>query len=257
MPFITMNFFSKELGMNQTVHVYLPEKRLEEGKHYPVVYLLHDAGESHQAWIRESAVLRIAEREGVALVLPAAMQGYYTDMKLGYRFFQYLSEELPCVIKENFPVVSQKREETFVAGVGIGGYGAVKLGLRKPERILAAASVSGQIDIVSYVKEVLEKKGRESDRLHHVFGEADEILYTQNDLYYMAAQGKNREVKPEFLLVYGNKDKTKSYNQSFYQANEQSYTIECLEYVGKADWTGWSAQVEAVLTWFSSKGKGV
>lgn len=72
-----------------------------------------------------------------------AERGFYTDMAEGYRYWTMLSEELPQIVGNLFPI-SRRREDTFAAGLSMGGYGALKLALRCPDRFAGAvAPVSG------------------------------------------------------------------------------------------------------------------
>ena len=85
---------------------------------------------------------RIRSERGLAVVMPGVERSYYTDMASGPRWWTHVSEELPRLVAAMFPV-SDRREETFVAGLSMGGYGAFKLALRQPGRFAAAASLSG------------------------------------------------------------------------------------------------------------------
>ncbi|GMA60977.1 hypothetical protein GCM10025859_14170 [Alicyclobacillus fastidiosus] len=74
--------------------------------------------------------------------MPQVHRSAYTDMAYGNRYWTFLSEELPEVARSFFHL-SDAREDNFVAGLSMGGYGALKWALRKPEQFVAAASLSG------------------------------------------------------------------------------------------------------------------
>ena len=78
--------------------------------------------------------------------MPQVHRSFYADEAHGCRFWTFLSEELPAVVASFFRV-STRREDTFVAGLSMGGYGALKWALRQPERFAAAASLSGALDV--------------------------------------------------------------------------------------------------------------
>ena len=84
--------------------------------------------------------------------MPAAGRSFYADEAHGHRYWTYISEELPRVVGQFFRV-SQEPADTFVAGLSMGGYGALKLALTHPERFAAAACLSGALDLVAFSKQ--------------------------------------------------------------------------------------------------------
>ena len=79
------------------------------------------------SYLRTSNIERYADEYQIMVVMPSIYNSAYTDMKYGLDYFTYLSKELMHFIELTFPA-SQKREERFVAGMSMGGYGAYKLG---------------------------------------------------------------------------------------------------------------------------------
>lgn len=139
MALVHVNFFSQTLLMTCSITVTLPERNLGPkvmkgaGGKLPVLYLLHGAGEDHTAWQRHTSIERFAEPLGLAVVMPAGQLSYYNNMISGGAFFDFISEELPRICGEFFNI-SGKREDTFIAGSSMGGYGALRIGLARPER---------------------------------------------------------------------------------------------------------------------------
>ena len=83
--------------------------------------------------------------------MPTTQLGWYTDMHIGYKWWTYISKELPAICRSFFPYMSDKREDTFAAGLSMGGYGAFKAALGAPETFCAGASLSGALDIAESV----------------------------------------------------------------------------------------------------------
>ena len=80
--------------------------------------------------------------------MPAVARSFYANEAHGHRYWDFLSEELPELVGRFFRV-SDRREDTFVAGLSMGGYGALKWALKQPGRFAAAASLSGALDVVA------------------------------------------------------------------------------------------------------------
>ena len=114
--------------MTSSVNVVLPQntsgqiglKGVAADDGCPVLYLLHGMSDDHSTWIRRTSVERYATQYGLALVMPNAHRSYYTDMACGLKYWTYVSEELPRLMHTFFKI-SDRREDTFVAGLSMGG----------------------------------------------------------------------------------------------------------------------------------------
>ena len=162
MALIHCSFFSQSLMLSMSAYVVLPQPAaaltwesggLPERKH-PVLYLLHGLSDDHTIWQRRTSIERYIDPYvdplGLAVVMPDVHRSWYTDMAHGSRYWTYISEELPALMRSFFPI-SEARDDNFVAGLSMGGYGAFKLALSHPERYAAAASLSGALDISQVV----------------------------------------------------------------------------------------------------------
>ena len=130
--------------------------------------------------------------------MPDVRNSFYQDMVYGENYFTYLTKELPEYIQTIFPV-SKKREDTFVAGLSMGGYGAMKLALTYPERFGAAASFSGVVDIA-------RMRGRDAERVitaDNVFGENAQIAGTDADLFHLLEKNAKAAHKPKLYVSCG------------------------------------------------------
>ena len=101
-----------------------------------------------------TCIERYALSHGVAVVMPDAQLSSYADMLHGGKFFTYIADELPEIMRGFFPI-SAKREETFICGSSMGGYGALKIGLSRPERFGVIGSLSsGYTSYRGYISRV-------------------------------------------------------------------------------------------------------
>src|SRR5919205_996148 len=155
-----LDFFSETLGMLSSMYVLLPQRMLAEMNSkrvpkYRTLFLLHGHSDDHTAWQRWTSIERYVEGLNLAVVMPAVHLSFYNDMVHGPAYWQFISEEVPALMHDIFPL-SSKREDNFVAGLSMGGYGAFKMALTHPERFAAAASLSGALDIAEVVREKRE-----------------------------------------------------------------------------------------------------
>ena len=95
----------------------------------PVLYLLHGLSDDDTIWLRRTSIERYVAPLGLAVVMPQVHRSFYADEAIGGRYWTFLSEELPEWWRRFFRV-SRRREDTFVAGLSMGGYGALKWALR-------------------------------------------------------------------------------------------------------------------------------
>lgn len=154
MALLTVDFFSEALAMGTSMTVVLPQAtdeqvgvtRTDVTGPPPVLHLLHGLSDDHSGWTRYTSVERYATAAGLAVVMPAAGRSFYADEVHGHRYWEHVSEEVPRVVAE-FLRVSQDPADTYVAGLSMGGYGAMKLALTHPGRYAAAASLSGALDL--------------------------------------------------------------------------------------------------------------
>ena len=137
------------------------------------------------------------------MVRPNGERGFYTEMLEGYRYWTMLSEELPEIVCNLFPV-SPRREDTYAAGLSMGGYGALKLALRRPDRYAGAVGLSSVTDIRARMESVDWKTmGRE---LNNIFGSASDLIPRGNDLFELAAKAVNAPETPRILTVCGTEE---------------------------------------------------
>ena len=136
MALLHVNFYSRTLERETQMDVILPEaaKKLigMEGvatRQCKTLYLLHGMSDDQTIWQRRTSIERYAAAYGLAVVMPTTDLGWYTDMYRGDKYFAFITCELPAVCRDLFPMMSPRREDTYVAGLSMGGYGALKCAL--------------------------------------------------------------------------------------------------------------------------------
>ncbi len=198
-------------------------------------------------WLRRTSLERYLEGRRLAVVLPAAGRSFYTDALRGQRYWTFVSEELPRLARHLFPL-SARREENFVAGLSMGGYGAFKLALTHPERFAAAASLSGALDVARLVEE--EGCGRPGE-LQQIFGPAESIgAQPQRPVPPGRAAGPPARTPAGLYQWCGTEDFLHADNVRFRdRAAALGLALTSEEGPGGHDWACWDAQIRRVLDW--------
>ena len=158
MAHIQMSFYSNALKKNANVMIFLPTQdaddylfgsgnaKYDPDKKYQTLYLLHGSYGDCMDWGRLASVERYAQQHCLAVVMPSAENSSYLNMDYGEAYLDYIGRELPAFLRIMFPL-SERREDTFIAGLSMGGYGAWRLGLEFPEQYGAIASLSGGMEM--------------------------------------------------------------------------------------------------------------
>ena len=252
MALITCDFFSEVLEFGTSMTVVLPQPT--EGQvgvtpgaddaPPPLLYLLHGRSDDHTAWLRYSSIERYASAAGVAVVMPALARSFYADEAHGYRYWTYLSEELPGIVHRFFRV-SDRREDTFVAGLSMGGYGALKWAFQQSERFAAAASLSGAVDVVAFAQDPT----RREELVDRVFGGEPG---PRDDLYAML-EASDPAALPDLYVSCGTEDHLYDYNVRFVDALRARGLDPVVDFrPGEHEWGFWDTDIPKVLAWMRS-----
>jgi S-formylglutathione hydrolase FrmB len=187
--------------------------------------------------------------------MPAVQLSFYTNMVCGGRYFDYVADELPKIMREFFHF-SDRREDNFVAGLSMGGYGAFKLALSKPEQYCAAASLSGALDIVSLINRRMKapdavKNPERARMMDWVFGDTEKLKKSPHDLFTLLQQAKKKSVDlPKLFISCGTEDFLYQDNTKF-QKYAQKLGVELTyhEEPGMHEWGYWDRNIQKVLAW--------
>ena len=256
-----VHFFSKVLTVQTTMHVLLPQRTLDEIQNkrrpkYRTLYLLHGHSDDHTAWQRWTSIERYADGLNLAVVMPAVHLSFYNDMAHGGKYWQFISEEVPALVRELFSL-SSARKANFVAGLSMGGYGAFKLALTHPDRFAAAASLSGALDLNA----VVNPNSRRNDKvwleeMRTVFGDLSKVPGSKNDLLALAKKVAKAPVKPRLYQCCGTEDDLYPDNVRFRDTVQKlplDLTYE--EGPGEHNWAYWDKMIQNVLRWMFPLGR--
>jgi putative tributyrin esterase len=250
-----VKFHSEVLDLRNTMYVLLPQRTMAERQSkrapkYRVLYLLHGHSDDHTAWQRWTSIERYVEGLNLAVVMPAGHLSFYTDMVYGGKYGQFIGEEVPAVVHDLFPL-SSKREDTFIAGLSMGGYGAFKMALTHPEQYAAAASLSGAVDIA---KVLLPNKDPGNKawlaEMRNVFGDLSKVPGSQHDLFTLAKKVSKTPVRPRLYQCCGTEDFLYADNIRFRDAvRKLPLDLTYEEGPGEHVWSYWDKMIQNVLAW--------
>ena len=136
MALLHVSFFSKTLMRTIPLSVYLPNNAvdfnnqyLSEGP-YKALILLHGVMGSEQDWVNQTRILRYAKEKNLALIMPSGENHFYVDQPWNYtNYGEFIGVELPEISRRMFPI-SRNREDLGIAGLSMGGYGALRNGIK-------------------------------------------------------------------------------------------------------------------------------
>ena len=249
------DFRSQILEEDMSLQVILPYDRLEElqTKECPVLYLLHGLKQNSSGWLRHSQIEELATQAGIAVVVPEVHRSFYTNMKYGGAYFDYVAKELPELCCRMFHI-SPRREDTFVAGLSMGGYGALKVALRCPERFAVGAGFSSVMNPLDYtllanaspicLKEAVAIWGEEPK------------LSAEDDLALLAAKVAQlpAEQRPRIYSCCGTEDYLYPQNLTLRQTLEAlplDYRYE--QWPGIHDWNFWREAIRRFFEYYIIK----
>lgn len=265
MALLNATFMSSSLLRNVPMTVVLPsdrpaasERGAEAEAPYKTLYLLHGIYGNHLSWISGSRIVRLAERKNLAVVMPSGDNGFYVDHPGTHDHYgSFVGEELVDITRRMFPL-SRKREDTFIAGLSMGGFGALRNGLKYHDTFSRIAAFSSAL--------ILEKA------VGSTYGEAQ---YMKNRGFFEACFGDLEEAQkgdmnpkalvsalkatmslspgvsvPGIYLSCGTDDPLIDVSRDFRDFLARSgFGCEYYEGPGAHDWDFWDAEIEKALDW--------
>ena len=248
MAFLQFHFFSEALGMQTEAYVIIPQRQTSgqigidgesrDGK-YKCLYLLHGLSDDHTIWMRRTSIERYASKYGICVVMPCAHRSFYCNTSYGAKYYDFVANELPRLVCEFFNV-SSKREDNYIAGLSMGGYGALKIALRECDRFSAGVGLSSVTDLKdSWKTEIMET----------IFGKGATIP-DEDDLFYLADAKANDKNRPRLFMAVGTEDGLYPENVRFRDKLEElGYDLSYTEAPGNHNWEFWDEHIQGALEW--------
>ncbi len=233
----------KSLQRRTSISVILPADNIhflqdtEEiiPKPYKTLYLLHGLYGSDDIFLANTSIQKFAEDKGIAIVIPCGENSFYVDNPKSHAYYgEYVGKELIDITRNIFPL-SDKRKDTFIAGFSMGGYGAVRNGLKYSRNFSKIGMISPALitdDIVDYADDnnVLHSK----DFYESVFGNLDEIKGSDTDPRYLI---ENCPDVPDIYIACGRDDFLFEKSTDFYRfLKDKNIDATFIEAEGEHTW---------------------
>ena len=246
MAHLVVDYYADALGMQTRMHVLLPQRQTA-GK-VKTLYLLHGMSDDEGTWMRRTSIDRYAEEKGLAVVMPDGGLGWYTDMYRGLAWFKFITGELPALCRRFFPILSDRREDTFIGGLSMGGYGALKCGLRAPQTFSQVISLSGALDAAdTAINNTVPATRRYWE---DVFGPAEDVSGSENDLFAAATALTDPALRPRIYMWCGTEDFLYAQNIRMRDhLRALGYDLMYEESPGDHQWRHWDKKIADALDW--------
>ena len=245
MALCELKYFSKALQKAAAATVLLPE-----GEHrapYPVLYLLHGLSDDNTMWQRRTSIERYVQDLPLMVVMPDGGRSFYIDALEGMAYETAIVRDLVGYIDNTFQT-KPNRAGRCLAGLSMGGYGAVKLALRFPDLFCAAASHSGAMGFSHWPLNKEEAWGKEMLR---IVGES--AAGGPNDLYALS-ESVDPAQRPALRIDCGKDDFLIKDNRAFTgHLNEMGYDHVYCEYEGEHNWAYWDRHIQDSLAFLADK----
>ncbi|HEY9284360.1 MAG TPA: alpha/beta hydrolase family protein [Pyrinomonadaceae bacterium] len=258
----TVRFESKLVGRVLPYNVVLPagyHRRESRSARYPVVFLLHGLTGHYDNWVTKTKLVDYARPYDLIIVTPEGNNGWYTDSATAPadRYESYVIRELIPEVERRYRAMPA-REGRAVAGLSMGGYGALKFGVKYPELFALAASMSGAVGAASWSTEDQLPRGLIRESILRTFGPADGAVKAENDLFKLVGEMPEGRAKnlPFLYLDCGTEDALRLLPTNLALANllaARKIPHEYRQLPGDHDWAYWDKQVQEVLRLAAAK----
>lgn len=260
MAFIEMNFMSEALMRTVPVNVILPADKLvppgapkPECRPFQTLYLLNGVMGNHTDWMNATAIQALAEERDLAVIMPGGENMFYLDHEPTHALYgEFVGKELVEFTRKIFPL-SQKREDTFIGGLSMGGYGALRNGLKYSDHFGKIVSLSAAMMLYTLEERTddhpmfMERRSFAME----IFGDFDKVMESDRNPVWLLRQLKEqgREI-PEIYQAVGTEDFLLSANRQLHQELvEAGADVTYAEMPGGHDWSFWRSQLPKLLDW--------
>jgi len=237
-------FHSRSLGRDMHYRVLLP-RGYENGGRFPVLYLLHGLYGDYLNWDTRTHLENYARDLRLLIVMPDADDSWYIDSATvpQDKFEDYIAKDLVSDVDDKYRTI-RERHGRAIAGLSMGGYGALKFGIKYPELFTFAGSLSGALNAPQNLDTLRPEFGA---KLREVFGNEGSPQRTDNDIFLLLNTPRQTTL-PYFYLACGTEDFFLDSNRAFtLQLSSRKLVYEYHETPGAHAWEYWDSALEPLL----------
>src|SRR4051812_53726 len=207
MAIATIQYYSHSLSKASTFNAIFPDSP-DARRPWSVYYLLHGLSDDYSTWMRRSSIARYTLVYPLMVVMPDGGRGWYTNAQDGDAYEDDLIKDVMGLIEADFPVRAERKGRA-IGGLSMGGFGAIKLGLKHPKIF---ASVNAQSGVVGFLRDPEESK-KICPEFTRIFGESP--TDGPEDPYALAAGARPKKL-PAIRLDCGDEDPFLHQNRAFH-----------------------------------------
>ena len=244
------SFRSEALGGLTHVEIIFPQASVGGQVTPRVLYLLHGLHGGCTDWLENTRVAKYAHEHGYIVVCPAAGNSFYADMVYGPHYFTYVAHELPALIEQTMNI-KHTRANTYIAGLSMGGYGAMRIALTRPDFFTAVAAFSGALDAERVFIDLPQQDEFRKRLAISVVGHELKVP-PEGDLFTLATALADKEIKPRVLVTCGGEDFLLDGNRKFdTHMKGLPFDYQYKEWPGVHDWNFWEESLPVMFEFFS------
>lgn len=244
-------FQSTSLGREMKYRVLLPASYDQGDTRYPVLYLLHGLYGNYKNWTDNTAVQKYASGMDLIIAMPDGEDSWYTNWSTDpkQKFEDYMVKDFIAEVESKYRT-TPTRETRYIAGLSMGGYGALKFSIRYPQLFSIAGSFSGALNAPTTLQ---SEKPVYALQLLRVYGRNGNKTRSENDISRLISTAKPASL-PYLYLTCGEDDYFVSPNRQFV-SNLPSLKVryEYHELPGVHDWRFWDSSIRDFLQLIRSR----
>jgi putative tributyrin esterase len=244
--YTTIDYKSDALNAKAPFNVILPVGYDQSARRYPVLLLLHGLTGHYSDWVLNTNVVLYARKYPLIIVMPEGGDGWYTNgVAPNTKYEDYIFKEMIPYVNSHYRTLPETRSWT-VAGLSMGGYGAMKFALKYPDKFAVAASMSGALSAPEWKDAEMGTWQPVPISLHAIFGPEGAPAHAANSLPVLLDQAKGP--LPFLYLDCGTEDGLLATNRKFADLlQSKKIAHEYRERPGIHDWIEWDHQIREVL----------
>lgn len=261
MAFMHADFYSKSLAKITSFNIILPNDLPKEmianndcyQRGMKTLYLLHGYSGSCNDWLLGSLAQEMAGKYNLAIVMPSGDNSFYLDGKgTGRAYCQYVGQELVEYISKTFGL-SNHKEDTFIGGLSMGGFGAIHTGLAYPETFGKVIALSSALitNKIKNMQEDFKDPIADYDYYTLMFGDLTKLDTSVNNPEYLIHKSKEEGKSiPSIYMACGTEDFLIEQNREFHNfLIKENVAVEYVEGPGVHNWDFWNRYLEPGIQW--------